>query len=169
MRSTRAGVVLWDWPITEGHPIQRWRTQTKGTSSWVTAPGMAWSRTDGVAASVPQNSRCSDYNLNGDGVKDIVYLCSETIYALDGEDDKVIWTAPGFLVQGRIVDDLNRNGVPEVVGFPLGSRGRVLRGTDGLRLCEFETLVLLDHVQFFTPVVSDVDGDGMKEILGNKR
>ena len=112
---------------------------------------------------------CAD--LNGDGIKDVIYPVGSGLRALDGTDGHLLWYRPisGYDSLSQVeIGDLNNDGIPEAVtpcwyGNALvavhGNNGSVywrtnLSGTDGA---------------FAQPLILDYDNDGYPHIFEGDR
>jgi hypothetical protein len=110
-------------------------------------------------------------DVNGDGAADIFTAYSTTGAVLnlqvhDGKTGAPIWSAPHSTAlswgwQPFAVADHNGDGVADLYAVP--NTVRVLNGSNGSKLAENTTFLA-----YFTPVIDDVDGDGVSEVTLNR-
>lgn len=124
--------------------------------------------------------RCSD--LNGDGVKDIIFgagreefiSCDSAVLALDGATGKMLWNVPSrdqiFGSAGLM--DLNGDGIDDIVIGGRSAELKAIDGADGSILWEFFKSTSTDEPReagwynFYNPqFIDDVDGDGLEDII----
>lgn len=106
-------------------------------------------------------------DVNGDGISDVftAYTTGGSVLNLqawNGKDGKAIWPAPyteamqwGF--QPFALADHDGNGTPDMV--VVSNTLRVLDGASGSTLAQNPTFYA-----YFTPVIADVDGDGVPDV-----
>jgi outer membrane protein assembly factor BamB len=134
-----------------------------GSTLWTAAPGERYIMAPTVIADV-----------DGDGKPEVI-VTGDKITALRGKDGSTLWSVPfdkpgmyWSVTRGVSVADLDGDGKPDLAA--LNGRGlfKVLRGSDGATLYEFDASTLVEgtvDMNSNAPVIADLDGDGKLDVF----
>jgi hypothetical protein len=113
-------------------------------------------------------------DLTGDGKPEVI-AAGDKITALRGADGSVLWSVPfdkpgmfWAVTRGVSVADMDGDGKPDLAA--LNGRGlfKVLRGSDGATLYEFDAASAHKHKMTscsHAPLIADFDGDGRVDVF----
>ncbi|MFH0893575.1 MAG: FG-GAP-like repeat-containing protein [Bacteroidota bacterium] len=131
-------------------------------ADFTTAPSVKWS----IAAIYPDYWLAPTIgDVNGDGSNEVVYVNDNgDIKALNGNTGAVIWTGAVGSTGGvaPVIADINNDGQMEVIVG--GTEVNCLRGSNGTLLWQYTTGPSPNNA-ITSPLVTDVEGDGVKEII----
>lgn len=112
-------------------------------------------KTNGVSADAPGRSIAAG-DLDGDGLNEIVVCTKDGRLRAYENDGTVKWLSPARACFMPSIADLDQDGLPEVIDL-----GHVVDGATGATKATFQT----DR----NPIVYDVDGDGLLDIVTPQR
>jgi outer membrane protein assembly factor BamB len=113
-------------------------------------------------------------DLDGDGNPDVI-VAGDKVTVLRGKDGSVLWSVPfdkpgtsWSITRGVSIADMDGDGRPDLCA--LNGRGlfKVLRGSDGATLYEFDAGPLCQkkvEMNSHVPLIADFDGDGKVDIF----
>jgi len=112
------------------------------------------------------------YDLDGDGSLEIVVVTKFGLISLSSSDGSIVWETDdrGYIIVGSptLLPDINGDGVRDIVYSDMYGYVYGISGSDGSEIWKTD-LWLNPTLQYkfviHTPVVADVDGDGVEEII----
>lgn len=113
-------------------------------------------------------------DLDGDGKPEVI-AASDKVTALRGADGSVLWSVPfdtpgsyWSVTRGVAIADMDGDGKPDLCAVNGRGLFKVLRGSDGATLYEFDTGSLCERKpqsNSHVPLVADFDGDGKVDVF----
>lgn len=123
----------------------------------------------GVAFPISKNSRGATLaDINGDDVKDIIFSIYDTLYAMKGDGSMLFKKGvSGPILLPPAIADIDGNEDLEIAvnyGYPRNGGGIILLDNEGNNLPGWPQS-FNSHWMINAPVFSDLDGDGVMEII----
>ncbi|RPJ49107.1 MAG: hypothetical protein EHM19_01335, partial [Candidatus Latescibacterota bacterium] len=182
------GVFLWYQPMGDavfscatlddvngdGRPDGAFGVGEDADAVWVVAggggptPTVVWTKP--MPGSVQTVARIAD--VSGDGLNDVIagtWTSTGNVYALDGTDGDVLWTAPigsyQYIMRVVPIGDADGDGYEDVAVGSWDNRAVVLSGIDGSLVWDTRVGTLNGGDVWAIGRVSDTNGDGIDDVV----
>ncbi|MGQ4892007.1 MAG: FG-GAP-like repeat-containing protein [Candidatus Njordarchaeia archaeon] len=99
-------------------------------------------------------------DVDSDGLMEVVFCTSENVYALNAEDDSLLWNETIKDCHNPVIGDVNEDGKPDVLLVVRTIGVLALNGVDGSMLWNISGYYYVSSL-----TLGDVDGDGGLEVV----